>query len=109
MTNVFDPAAPLLQCLPADTLAVYSIGEQSRLDEQGLRELCPTMLQQLDAGTCRGRKEEESSAEPSPRPTDAEGERNKKTEAHQEGTLLEVLRGQSLISIIQLLKHINEL
>nr|XP_040052668.1 metal cation symporter ZIP14 isoform X2 [Gasterosteus aculeatus aculeatus] len=66
------PKSNSSKCLPADTLAVYSIGEQSRLDEQGLRELCPTMLQQLDAGTCRGRKEEESSAEPSPRPTDAE-------------------------------------
>jgi len=60
--------------LPADTLAVYSISEQSRLDGQGLWELCPTMLQQLDAGTCRAQKEEESVIEPAPRPTDGEGE-----------------------------------
>ncbi|TNN58184.1 Zinc transporter ZIP14 [Liparis tanakae] len=55
-----------------NTLAVYSISEQSRLDGQGLRELCPTMLQQLDAGTCRAQKEEESVIEPAPRPTDGE-------------------------------------
>ncbi|XP_056274562.1 metal cation symporter ZIP14 isoform X1 [Pseudoliparis swirei] len=60
------------KCLPADTLAVYSISEQSRLDGQGLWELCPTMLQQLDAGTCRAQKEEESVIEPAPRPTDGE-------------------------------------
>ncbi|XP_031726413.1 metal cation symporter ZIP14 isoform X1 [Anarrhichthys ocellatus] len=60
------------KCLPADTLAVHSISEQSRLDGPGLRELCPTMLQQLDAGTCRAQKEEESTVDPSPRPTDAE-------------------------------------
>ncbi|XP_042343812.1 LOW QUALITY PROTEIN: metal cation symporter ZIP14-like [Plectropomus leopardus] len=59
--------------LPADTLAVYSISEQSRLDDgQGLRELCPTMLQQLDAGTCRALKEEDLSSDPPTRPTDAE-------------------------------------
>ncbi|XP_034086014.1 metal cation symporter ZIP14 isoform X2 [Gymnodraco acuticeps] len=58
------------KCLAADTLAIYSISEQSRLDGQGLQELCPTMLQQLDAGTCRAQKEEESSI--GPRPTDAE-------------------------------------
>ncbi|KAK5870685.1 hypothetical protein PBY51_003611 [Eleginops maclovinus] len=60
------------KCLAADTLAIYSIGEQSRLDGQGLQELCPTMLQQLDAGSCRAQKEEESIIEPSPRPTDGE-------------------------------------
>ncbi|KAJ4941678.1 hypothetical protein JOQ06_011555, partial [Pogonophryne albipinna] len=58
------------KCLAADTLAIYSISEQSRLDGRGLQELCPTMLQQLDAGTCRAQKEEESSI--GPRPTDAE-------------------------------------
>ncbi|XP_047185113.1 metal cation symporter ZIP14 isoform X1 [Scophthalmus maximus] len=58
-------------CLPADMLAAYSVSEQSRLDGPGLQELCPTMLQQLDAGTCRLQKEEILS-EPSPRPTDAE-------------------------------------
>ncbi|CAJ1069390.1 metal cation symporter ZIP14 isoform X1 [Xyrichtys novacula] len=57
------------KCLPADTLAIYSISEQSRLNGQDLQELCPTMLQQLDAGTCRAHKEEEQA---SPRPTDAE-------------------------------------
>ncbi|XP_054466593.1 metal cation symporter ZIP14 [Anoplopoma fimbria] len=66
------PKSNSSKCLPADTLAIYSIGEQSRVDEQGLRELCPTMLQQLDAGTCRAQKEEESSVDPSPRPTDGE-------------------------------------
>ncbi|XP_028269397.1 metal cation symporter ZIP14 isoform X2 [Parambassis ranga] len=60
------------KCLPADTLAIYSIGEQSRLDGRGLQELCPTMLQQLDAGTCKAQKEEEQSSDASPRPTDAE-------------------------------------
>uniref|UniRef100_A0A3Q2PFN5 Metal cation symporter ZIP14 n=1 Tax=Fundulus heteroclitus TaxID=8078 RepID=A0A3Q2PFN5_FUNHE len=49
----------LFQCLPADTLAIYSISEQSRLDGQGLQKLCPTMLQQLDAGTCKANKGEE--------------------------------------------------
>ncbi|XP_044052191.1 metal cation symporter ZIP14 isoform X2 [Siniperca chuatsi] len=59
-------------CLAADTLAIYSISEQSRLDGQGLQELCPTMLQQLDAGTCRVQNKEELSSDTSPRPTDAE-------------------------------------
>lgn len=63
-----------LQCLPADTLAIYSINEQSRLDGQHLQELCPTMLQQLDVGTCRTQNEEELSSEIAPRPSDAEGE-----------------------------------
>ncbi|XP_060894234.1 metal cation symporter ZIP14 isoform X2 [Labrus mixtus] len=57
------------KCLPADTLAMYSISEQSQLDGQGLQKLCPTMLQQLDAGTCRAHKEEELA---SPRPSDVE-------------------------------------
>uniref|UniRef100_A0A8D3AT49 Metal cation symporter ZIP14 n=1 Tax=Scophthalmus maximus TaxID=52904 RepID=A0A8D3AT49_SCOMX len=61
----------VVECLPADMLAAYSVSEQSRLDGPGLQELCPTMLQQLDAGTCRLQKEEILS-EPSPRPTDAE-------------------------------------
>ncbi|XP_029916219.1 metal cation symporter ZIP14 isoform X2 [Myripristis murdjan] len=61
------------KCLPANTLAVYSITEQSRLDGRGLKELCPTMLQQLDAGACGAEKNEESSIETSsPRPSDAE-------------------------------------
>ncbi|XP_026199104.1 zinc transporter ZIP14 isoform X1 [Anabas testudineus] len=60
------------KCLSEDTLAVYSISEQSRLDGQGLRELCPTMLQQLDAGTCKAQRHEELSDDPSPRPSDAE-------------------------------------
>ncbi|XP_041855172.1 metal cation symporter ZIP14 isoform X1 [Melanotaenia boesemani] len=59
------------KCLPADTLAIYSISEQSRLDGQGFQKLCPSMLQQLDAGTCRAQKEELSS-DTSPRPSDAE-------------------------------------
>lgn len=62
------------QCLPADTLAIYSISEQSRLDGRGLQELCPTMLQQLDAGTCRAHNKEELNGDTSPRPSDAEGE-----------------------------------
>ncbi|XP_071773901.2 metal cation symporter ZIP14 isoform X1 [Centroberyx gerrardi] len=60
------------KCLPADTLAVYSISEQSRLDGRGLKELCPTMLQQLDSGVCGAEKKEELSNETSPRPSDAE-------------------------------------
>ncbi|XP_078107545.1 metal cation symporter ZIP14 isoform X1 [Sander vitreus] len=71
-TTIPPPKSNRSKCLPADTLAIYSISEQSRLDGQGLRELCPTMLQQLDAGTCKAQKEEESSIDPSPRPSDAE-------------------------------------
>ncbi|XP_070690563.1 metal cation symporter ZIP14 [Pempheris klunzingeri] len=66
------PKANSSKCLPPDTLAIYSISEQSRLDGQNLQELCPTMLQQLDAGTCRVQKGEELSGDASPRPTDAE-------------------------------------
>ncbi|XP_034548230.1 metal cation symporter ZIP14 isoform X1 [Notolabrus celidotus] len=69
MPTTMPPKTNHSKCLPADTLAMYSISEQSRLDGQGLQELCPTMLQQLDAGTCRAHKEEELA---SPRPTDAE-------------------------------------
>uniref|UniRef100_A0A3B4Z3Z7 Metal cation symporter ZIP14 n=1 Tax=Stegastes partitus TaxID=144197 RepID=A0A3B4Z3Z7_9TELE len=70
-TTATPPKSNSSKCLPADTLAVYSISEQSRLDGPGLQELCPTMLQQLDAGNCRVQKEEELS-DASPRPTDAE-------------------------------------
>ncbi|XP_040898072.1 metal cation symporter ZIP14 isoform X1 [Toxotes jaculatrix] len=66
------PKANSSKCLPADTLAIYSISEQSKLDGQGLQELCPTMLQQLDAGTCREQKGEMLSSDNSPRPSDAE-------------------------------------
>ncbi|XP_022608511.1 zinc transporter ZIP14-like isoform X1 [Seriola dumerili] len=66
------PKSNRSKCLPADTLAIYSISEQSHLDGQGLQELCPTMLQQLDAGTCRGQKDETLNSDPSPRPSDAE-------------------------------------
>ncbi|KAJ7993739.1 hypothetical protein DPEC_G00257810 [Dallia pectoralis] len=58
------------RCLPADTLAVYSMSEQSRLDGRGLQEICPTMLQQLDAGACGAEKEEFK--EPPTKPTPAE-------------------------------------
>lgn len=61
------------QCLPADKLAIYGVSEQSRLDGQGFLELCPTMLQQLDAGSCRLQDNEELSGDASPRPTGAEG------------------------------------
>lgn len=54
-------------------LGVYSIGEQSRLDGAGLHQLCPVMLQQLDAGTCRTHKEEQG-GDASPRPSDTEGQ-----------------------------------
>lgn len=64
----------LFQCLPADTLAIYSFSEESRLDGRGFQALCPTMLQQLDAGSCRAHKGEEQSSDTSPRPSDAEGE-----------------------------------
>lgn len=59
------------QCLAADTLAVYGISEQSHIDERGLQEICPTMLQQLDSQACKTQQDQESEA--SPRPTDAEG------------------------------------
>ncbi|XP_034027038.1 zinc transporter ZIP14-like isoform X1 [Thalassophryne amazonica] len=59
-------------CLSADILAVYRLSEQSQLDERGFQELCPAMLQQLDAGTCRTHKEEEHDSSTSPRPSDAE-------------------------------------
>lgn len=64
----------LFQCLPADTLAIYSMSEESRLDGRGFQELCPTMLQQLDAGSCRAHKGGEQSSDTYPRPSDAEGE-----------------------------------
>ncbi|KAM4745860.1 metal cation symporter ZIP14 [Anableps anableps] len=70
--TVTPPKTNSSKCLPADTLAIYSISEQSRLDGQGLQKLCPTMLQQLDAGTCKVKKGEELSTDPSPRPSDAE-------------------------------------
>ncbi|KAL3975284.1 echinoderm microtubule-associated protein-like 1/2 [Sarotherodon galilaeus] len=60
------------KCLPADTLAIYSISEESRLDGRDFQELCPTMLQQLDAGSCRAHKGEEQSSDTSPRPSDGE-------------------------------------
>ncbi|KAM3611521.1 uncharacterized protein V6R79_019986 [Siganus canaliculatus] len=66
------PKSNSSKCLPADTLAIYSMSEQSRLDGQGLQELCPTMLQQLDAGTCRAQSKEEPNSDTSPRPTDGE-------------------------------------
>ena len=78
-----------LQCLPADTLAIYKMSEQSRLDGPGLQELCPTMLQQLDSGTCRAQKEEETSADPPTRPSDAEGERGLVTD--QECKMLDIV------------------
>ncbi|XP_068613347.1 metal cation symporter ZIP14-like [Brachionichthys hirsutus] len=61
-------------CLPADTLAIYSISEQSVLDGQGLQKVCPTMLQQLDAGTCREQNNKEliEDAAPPQRPSDTE-------------------------------------
>lgn len=61
------------QCLAADVLGVYSIREQSRLDSAGLYQLCPVMLQQLEAGTCRTHKEEQDGDGP-PRPTYSEGQ-----------------------------------
>uniref|UniRef100_A0A3Q2YSD4 Metal cation symporter ZIP14 n=1 Tax=Hippocampus comes TaxID=109280 RepID=A0A3Q2YSD4_HIPCM len=68
-----DADAVRQNCLPEDTLAIYSMGEQSRLDGRGLQELCPTMLQQLDAGACRARAQDQLGSDTSPRPTDAEG------------------------------------
>ncbi|XP_067295495.1 metal cation symporter ZIP14 isoform X2 [Pseudorasbora parva] len=58
------------KCLAADTLAAYGMSEQSRIDERGLQEICPTMIQQLDSQACKTQHDQES--EPSPRPTDAE-------------------------------------
>lgn len=54
-------------------LAIYSVSEQSRLDGQGFLKLCPTMLQQLDAGTCALQGKEELGGEASARPTNTEG------------------------------------
>ncbi|XP_072243419.1 metal cation symporter ZIP14 isoform X1 [Leuresthes tenuis] len=71
-TTTIPPKTNSSKCLPADTLAIYSISEQSRVDGEGLQKLCPTMLQQLDTGTCRAQKEEELSSDTSPRPSDAE-------------------------------------
>ncbi|KTF90426.1 hypothetical protein cypCar_00025489 [Cyprinus carpio] len=58
------------QCLAADTLAAYGMSEQSLIDERGLQEICPTMIQQLDSQACKTRQDQES--ETSPRPTYAE-------------------------------------
>ncbi|XP_069379351.1 metal cation symporter ZIP14 isoform X1 [Paralichthys olivaceus] len=66
------PKSNRSKCLPADTLAIYSISEQSQLDGQGLTELCPTMLQQLGAGSCKVQKEDTLSTDPPPRPSGAE-------------------------------------
>ncbi|KAM6930547.1 metal cation symporter ZIP14 [Xenentodon cancila] len=71
-TTTTPPKANSSRCLPADTLAIYSISEQSRLDGKGLQQLCPSMLQQLDAGTCKAHKEDELKGDSSPRPSDAE-------------------------------------
>ncbi|XP_062273438.1 metal cation symporter ZIP14 isoform X2 [Scomber scombrus] len=71
-TTTTPPKSNRSKCLPADTLAIYSISEQSRLNGKDFKELCPTMLQQLDTGSCKGQKEEEPIPEVSPRPTDAE-------------------------------------
>ncbi|KAL2092220.1 hypothetical protein ACEWY4_012018 [Coilia grayii] len=60
------------KCLSADTLAVHSMSEQSRLDERGLQEICPTMLQQLDQRTCAASQDQQADAEPSLRPSNAE-------------------------------------
>ncbi|XP_043095096.1 metal cation symporter ZIP14 isoform X2 [Puntigrus tetrazona] len=58
------------QCLAADTLAAYGMNEKSRIDERGLQEICPTMIQQLDSQACKSQQDQEP--ETSPRPTDAE-------------------------------------
>lgn len=58
-------------CLSADTLSVFQMGEQSHLDGQRLQELCPTLLQQLGTGSCRG-SINQGTQDVSPRPSDAE-------------------------------------
>ncbi|XP_056601345.1 metal cation symporter ZIP14 isoform X2 [Triplophysa dalaica] len=58
------------KCLAADALAMYGMTEQSRVDGQGLQEICPTMLQQLGTEACKTQQDQEP--ETSPRPTDAE-------------------------------------
>ncbi|XP_056313438.1 metal cation symporter ZIP14 [Danio aesculapii] len=58
------------KCLAADTLAVYGMSEQSRIDERGLQQICPTMIQQLDSQACKTQPNQDS--ESSPRPTEAE-------------------------------------
>uniref|UniRef100_H2N028 Metal cation symporter ZIP14 n=1 Tax=Oryzias latipes TaxID=8090 RepID=H2N028_ORYLA len=52
----------------------FNISERSRLDGRGLQKLCPTMLQQLSAGSCRAEPEAGLSTDSASRPTDAEGE-----------------------------------
>lgn len=67
-----EPQSNSSRCLSTDTLAGFQIDEQSLVTGQRLQELCPTMLQELGAGSCKGLSEEGTSAENSPRPTDAE-------------------------------------
>ncbi|XP_012671400.1 metal cation symporter ZIP14 isoform X1 [Clupea harengus] len=66
------PRANSSRCLTADTLAVHSISEQSRLDGVGLQQICPTMLQQLEMRTCTASQDQLADAEPILRPTDGE-------------------------------------
>ncbi|XP_026100533.1 metal cation symporter ZIP14 isoform X1 [Carassius auratus] len=58
------------KCLAADTLAVYGMSEQSRIDGRGLHEICPSIIQQLDSQACKTQQDQES--ESNPRPTYAE-------------------------------------
>ncbi|KAJ8285928.1 hypothetical protein GJAV_G00032570 [Gymnothorax javanicus] len=54
------PATGVSTCLPADTLlGAHGLDERSRLDGRGLQEVCPTILQQLDAGNCGTEKKKE--------------------------------------------------
>ncbi|XP_061622923.1 metal cation symporter ZIP14 isoform X2 [Phyllopteryx taeniolatus] len=71
-TTTTPPKLNKSKCLPEDTLAIYRMDEESRLDGRGLQELCPIMLQQLDAGACHAHNQDELSSDASPRPTDAE-------------------------------------
>ncbi|MFT7796633.1 zinc transporter ZIP14 [Arapaima gigas] len=47
------PNSNVSRCLAWDTLlTAHGLNEQSQLDKHGLQEFCPTVLQQLTAGTC---------------------------------------------------------
>ncbi|KAJ8263512.1 hypothetical protein COCON_G00159690 [Conger conger] len=69
------PTAAVSTCLSADVLlGTHGLDEQSRLDSRGLQEVCPTILQQLDAGDCGAEKKKEptNDAPPEAGPSPAE-------------------------------------
>ncbi|KAK7912686.1 hypothetical protein WMY93_012897 [Mugilogobius chulae] len=67
-TPASQPPANSSTCLSTDTLAVFNISERSHLDGPRFQKLCPTMLQQLGSGSCRGLREDSPGTENSPGP-----------------------------------------